>query len=112
MDILWKSIVGGVLTGLIAWLARKGNVLPGILPLFPTFGIIALYIVGMKGEPGAFRETCMASAKTIPAYVVFIGICYWAVSRLDFRLALAAGLGGWFAVALLIFLGSGRIRGG
>ncbi len=44
MDIIWKGILGGLLTALIAFLSKRGNTLPGILPLFPTFAIIALAI--------------------------------------------------------------------
>lgn len=104
MDILWKSIVGGVLTGIIVWLSKRGNVLPGILPLFPTFALIALYIVGMKGDAGGFRETCLATAKTIPAYLAFVGACYFSIERVDFRIALIFGLAIWFLIALTIFL--------
>jgi len=76
MDVLWKGLVGGVLTALIALLAKKGNILPGILPLFPTLGLIALYILGLKQDPQAFKQASGATLKTIPAYFVFLIICY------------------------------------
>jgi uncharacterized membrane protein (GlpM family) len=104
MDILIKGIIGGLITALIAWLSTKGNVLPGILPLFPTFGLIALYLVGLKGDPVGFQETCLAAFKTIPAYLVFLGVCYVAVKKVHFRTALALGLAGWFLVALATFV--------
>ena len=34
MDILWKGILGGVVTAILAVASKKGNVLPGIIPLF------------------------------------------------------------------------------
>jgi hypothetical protein len=37
MDMVWKGVVGGLMTAAIVWLSRRGNTLPGILPLFPTF---------------------------------------------------------------------------
>jgi uncharacterized membrane protein (GlpM family) len=104
MDIVWKAIVGGLVTVAIAFLSRRGNVLPGILPLFPTFAVIALLIVGAKGDNAGFREACMAGAKTIPAYLAFLAICYFAVSHVDYRIALAGGLVMWLVVALGIFL--------
>lgn len=109
MDILWKSIVGGILTGLIAWASRRGNVLPGILPLFPTFGVIALYIVGTKGDAGGFRQACVAGMKTIPAYLAFLVACYFAIGGMSFRAALALGLFSWFVVSLLVFLLPGHL---
>jgi uncharacterized membrane protein (GlpM family) len=103
MDILWKGIVGGLVTAAIVFLSKRGNTLPGILPLFPTFALIALLVIGAKGDQDGFRETCLAGAKTIPAYLAFLGAAYLAVGRLDYRLAIAGGLAAWFVVALGIF---------
>jgi uncharacterized membrane protein (GlpM family) len=67
MDMIWKGIVGGLVTAAIVWLSRRGNILPGILPLFPTFALVALLIVGAKHDTSGFRQACLAGAKTIPA---------------------------------------------
>ncbi len=107
MDILWKGIVGGIATALIVALSKRGNVLPGILPLFPTFGLIALLVIGGKGEMAAFRETCIAGMKTIPAYIAFLVTCYVAIGRVDFMAAVGLGILAWFLVAILSFLGGG-----
>jgi uncharacterized membrane protein (GlpM family) len=104
MEMLWKGIVGGLMTAAIVWLSKRGNTLPGILPLFPTFAVIALLIVGAKGDQLSFREACVAGAKTIPAYLAFLAVCYFAIGRIDYRLALLGGLAAWLAVALTIFL--------
>jgi membrane protein GlpM len=104
MEMLWKGIVGGLITAAIVWLSKRGNTLPGILPLFPTFALIALLIVGAKGNDTGFREACIAGAKTIPAYLAFLAVCYFTVDRIDYRLALLGGLVAWLAVALAIFL--------
>ena len=109
MDIAWKGIVGGIVTALIVALSKRGNVLPGILPLFPTFGLIALLIIGAKGELSAFRETCVAGMKTIPAYIGFLATCYLAIGRFDFITAVTSGIFVWLAIALLIFLGTGLL---
>jgi uncharacterized membrane protein (GlpM family) len=104
MDMVWKGIVGGLVTAAIVWLSRRGNTLPGILPLFPTFALIALLIVGAKHDTSGFRQACIAGAKTIPAYLAFLAVCYFAIGRIDYRLALLGGLAAWFIVALGIFL--------
>src|SRR5690606_14045028 len=109
MDIAWKGIVGGIVTALIVALSKRGNVLPGTLPLFPTFGLIALLVIGAKGELSAFRETCVAGMKTIPAYIGFLVTCYLTIGRFDFITAVASGILAWLAVALLIFLGTGLL---
>ncbi|PKU21700.1 GlpM family protein [Telmatospirillum siberiense] len=104
MDVIWKGLIGGVVTALIVLASKRGNVLPGILPLAPTFAVIALLAVGSKGEAGAFRQACLAGVKTIPAYLVFLGSCYFLIDRLDYRWAILGGLAAWLAAALMIFL--------
>ena len=104
MEMVWKGIVGGLITAAIVWLSKRGNTLPGILPLFPTFALIALLIVGAKGEAAGFRQACIAGAKTIPAYLAFLAVCYLAIGRVDYRIALLGGLAAWLVVALGIFL--------
>ena len=104
MDILWKGVVGGLVTPLIVWASKRGNVLPGILPLAPTFAVIALLAVGAKGGADGFREACLAGAKTIPAYLAFLGACYFLIDPLDYRLAVLGGLVVWLVAALAIFL--------
>ncbi|MBN1956395.1 MAG: GlpM family protein [Anaerolineae bacterium] len=111
MDVVWKGIVGGLFTALVVWLSKRGNVLPGIIPLFPTFGLVALYIVGARGEPGGFRQTCTALVKTLPAYLAFMIVCYFFGERWSFRLTLAVGLAAWFVVALATFLLPQYLRG-
>ncbi|MER9296067.1 GlpM family protein [Mesorhizobium sp. M0621] len=86
MDIVWKGVVGGLMTALIVWASKRGNVLPGILPLAPTFAVIALLAVGARGEPGGFRDACLAGVKTIPAYLAFLGACWLFIDRVDYRL--------------------------
>jgi uncharacterized membrane protein (GlpM family) len=36
----WKALLGGLVTALIVLASKRGNVLPGILPLAPTFAVI------------------------------------------------------------------------
>lgn len=52
------------MTSVIALAGKRGNTLPGILPLFPLFGVVSLIIVGAKNDISAFRERCLANAKT------------------------------------------------
>jgi len=104
MSILTKALLGGLMTALIAWASTKGNVLPGILPMFPTLTLISLTIVGTRGDAADFRETCLATLKTLPAYLAFVLICTVAIKRVNFKAALLLGLGGWLLTALIVFL--------
>jgi membrane protein GlpM len=104
MDIVWKGIVGGLMTAAIVWLSKRGNTLPGILPLFPTFALIALLVVGAKGDTAGFRQACLAGTKTIPAYLAFLAICHVAIGHVDYRFAVLGGLAAWLIVTLAMFL--------
>lgn len=104
MDVLWKGLLGGVVTALIVLASKRGDVLAGILPLAPTFAIVALLAVGSKGSAAGFRQTCIAGAKTMPAYLLFLAVCYVAIERLDFRVAIAVGLAAWLALTFSIFV--------
>jgi membrane protein GlpM len=105
LEIAWKGVVGGLITVLIVMLSKRGNVLPGILPLFPTFTVIALVAIGAKGDSGGFRETCVATAKTIPAYLAFLAVCYFAIGTIDYRLAIGLALLAWLVVIMaMLFL--------
>lgn len=105
MELVWKGTMGGLVTALIVWLSKRGDTLPGILPLFPTFAVIALIVVGAKGDIAGFKVAGWAGVKTIPAYLAFLIVCTFAVDQMDYRLAIAAGLAAWLAVAGLMFLG-------
>lgn len=104
-DVVWKGLAGGVVTALIVLASKRGDILPGILPLAPTFAIIALLTVGAKGDPGGFRAACLAGAKTIPAYLMFLGGCYLLIERVDYRVAVIGGIAAWLVTAIAIFLG-------
>ena len=104
MDIVWKGVVGGLITAAMVWLSPRGSTLPGILPLFPTFALIALLIVGARGDTAGFREACLAGVKTLPAYLAFLAVCYLLVGRFDYRVAIVGGLAAWLVVAVVTFL--------
>ncbi len=104
MDILWKGIIGGIVTGLIAWMAKRGTLLPGIIPLFPTFAIIALFIVGRDAGASSFQQVLISGMKALPAYFAFSVASYLAIYYLDYRLAILIGIVCWVTVALGIFL--------
>lgn len=104
MDILWKGILGGLVTASIVWASKRGNVLPGVLPLFPIFTIFALLAVGSKGSIAGFHETATAAAKTIPVYLSFLGTAYFLADKVDYRLAVFLGLCAWFIAVWLMFL--------
>ncbi|MQB12436.1 hypothetical protein DXT96_21570 [Agrobacterium sp. ICMP 6402] len=91
------------MTAVIALAAKRGNTLPGILPLFPLFGFIALMMIAAKNDISAFRETCLASAKTLPAYLAFVVTCYVGVAFVPAPQTVFLGLFVWALAAWIVF---------
>ena len=56
-------------------------------------------------KQSVLKETCLATLKTLPSYVVFVVVCYLAIRKMRSQGALLCGLGAWLLVTLLIFLG-------
>ena len=104
MSILDKAVLGGSMIALGAWLSTNGNALPEILPPRIKLTLIALCSVGFRGSLHGFRETCTATVGALPAYLVFVGICYLATRKVGVRITFLLGLAGWPVAALLVLL--------
>jgi len=63
-----------------------------------------MFCPAFRRDPEGFKLAALSSAKTIPAYLAFLGGCTLLINRVDYRLAIAGGLVAWLAVAMAIFL--------
>jgi uncharacterized membrane protein (GlpM family) len=45
-----------------------------------------------------------AAGQTIPACLAFLGACWLFIDKIDYRLAMLAGIAVWLVAALAIFL--------
>src|SRR3954467_15902334 len=97
MDVVWKGMLGGLVTALIVIASKRGNILPGILPLAPTFAVIALLAAAAKGDPAGFKDACLAGRAPVPAYLVFLAACLLRIDRVHYRRAIVGALGAWHA---------------
>lgn len=58
MGILVKALIGALVVVLIGLLAKTRNYyIAGLVPLFPTFALIAHYIVGSERSIAALKTT-------------------------------------------------------
>jgi uncharacterized membrane protein (GlpM family) len=68
MSLLTKALIGVVMVVVIALVARTRNYyVAGLVPLFPTFALVAHYIVGTErseSEPG--RRPCSGCGASSP----------------------------------------------
>ncbi len=73
MGLLFKALLGASVVLLIAILAKSKNYyIAGLIPLFPTFALIAHYIVGTERSIEALRSTIiLAYGLSSPTLSIF-----------------------------------------
>jgi membrane protein GlpM len=100
MSLFLKCLMGAIAVLIIALLAKTRNFyIAGLVPLFPTFALIAHYIVGTERSAADLRTTALFGLWSLAPYAVYLLVVWW----LSVRLPLAATLGcatlAWIASA-------------
>ncbi|WP_109124635.1 GlpM family protein [Dyella sp. C11] len=99
-NLLLKSLIGALMVLLIGLLARTRNYyIAGLLPLFPTFALMAHYIVGSERGTANLRATIVFGMWAVIPYLAYLGSLYWLVARLRLLPALGTALAVWCLVA-------------
>jgi uncharacterized membrane protein (GlpM family) len=109
MNLLIKSLVGALMVLLIGLLARTRNYyIAGLLPLFPTFALMAHYIVGSERGTAELRTTIVFGMWAVLPYMAYLISLYWLVDRVRLLPALAAALAVWCMAAAVLVLAWNR----
>jgi membrane protein GlpM len=104
MLLLIKAFLGALIVVLIDIISRskKFYALSGLLPLFPTFALIAHILVYSKqGEIGVKNTALFGMLSIIPYMVYLLGV-YFFVEKFNFFITLLLALVLWFIAALFI----------
>jgi len=106
MDILIKALAGAVIVVIIQLLARtKHTYLAGLVPLFPTFALVAHYLVGTQRGSAELKQTIRFGMWSLIPYFVYLIVLYWMVDRSRLGISLFVAALCWLVVAaLLVFL--------
>ena len=100
MNLIVKALVGAVMVLLIGVLSRTRNYyIAGLLPLFPTFALMAHYIVGTERTMADLKATIVFGMWAVVPYMAYLASLYWLVDRLRLIPALLCALAVWCAVA-------------
>ncbi len=100
MELAAKALLGAVMVLLIAALSRTRNFyVAGLVPLFPTFAVIAHWVVGSSRPVRDLRETIVFGMLGMIPYLAYLVALYVLVARLRLAAALAAATGVWVVVA-------------
>ncbi|MDE2092885.1 MAG: GlpM family protein [Burkholderiales bacterium] len=105
ISLFLKSLLGALAVLVIALLSRsKLFFVAGLVPLFPTFALIAHYVVGTERSAADLRATALFGLWSLVPYAVYL----LAVYALSVRFALAPTLVlatlAWVAAAGVLLL--------
>nr|WP_191622533.1 GlpM family protein [Pseudomonas fluorescens] len=98
-----KAAVGGAVVVLLALLAKTRNYyLAGLVPLFPTFALIAHYIVGKGRSVADLKATIVFGMWSIIPYFVYLAALYILVDRMRLEVSLALATVAWLVAATVL----------
>lgn len=92
MGLVIKAALGALVVVLIGLLAKTKNYyIAGLIPLFPTFALIAHYIVASERGIDALRTTIVFSMWSIIPYFVYLVSLWYFTGFLKLPVALGGG---------------------
>ncbi|MFT3064109.1 GlpM family protein [Klebsiella pneumoniae] len=111
MGLLIKGLLGALVVVLIGVLAKTKNyAIAGLVPLFPTFALIAHYIVASERGIEALRATIVFGMWSILPYFIYLLSLWYFTGIMRLPLALAGAVGCWGLCAWLLILGWSRFH--
>jgi membrane protein GlpM len=105
ISLFVKSLVGAV-----AVLVSRSRLfyVAGLVPLFPTFALIAHYIVGSERSGAALKTTALFGLWSLIPYAIYLLAVYLLSERLPLLATLVAATACWMAAAAVLLLCWGR----
>ena len=103
MDLFFKALLGAAVVLIIAALSKTKNYyIAGLVPLFPTFALIAHYIVGKGRSIDDLKTTIVFGMWSISPYFVYLATLYVMVDRLRLEASLAVAAVAWLMAATVL----------
>ncbi|WP_248797322.1 GlpM family protein [Pseudomonas sp. MWU13-2105] len=95
-----KAALGALVVVLLAALSKTRNYyIAGLVPLFPTFAMIAHYIVGKGRSIDDLKSTILFGMWSIIPYFIYLATLYVLVDRLRLEISLALAVLAWLLAA-------------
>ncbi|MEJ2765990.1 GlpM family protein [Photobacterium sp. MCCC 1A19761] len=106
LSLFLKCLLGAIAVLLIALLSKtRSFFISGLVPLFPTFALIAHYIVGSERTMSDLRMTAVFGLYSLVPYAAYLVSVYFFSYKYDlfWTLSLASAVWVFFALVLLVF---------
>lgn len=103
MDLILKASLGAAVVVLLAILSKTRNYyIAGLVPLFPTFALIAHYIVGKGRSLADLKTTILFGMWSIIPYFIYLAALYVLVDRMRLEASLALATVAWLVAATVL----------
>jgi len=100
VDLIFKATLGAAVVVILAMLAKTRNYyIAGLVPLFPTFALIAHYVVGKGRSLDDLKTTIVFGMWSIIPYFVYLATLYVMVDRMRLEASLAVAAVAWLMAA-------------
>ena len=100
INLFVKGLIGAIIVILISLLAKtKYYFLAGMIPLFPTFAVMAHYIAGKANTNAEFKNVLLFGMWSLLPYFAYLLTVYLLHSRETLVVTLFSGIIVWFVVA-------------
>ncbi|NSX10890.1 GlpM family protein [Pseudomonas lini] len=100
---MFKATLGAAVVVILAMLAKTKNYyIAGLVPLFPTFALIAHYIVGKGRSLDDLKTTIVFGMWSIIPYFVYLATLYVMVDRMRLEASLAVAAVAWLIAATVL----------
>lgn len=108
--LILKCLLGAVAVLLIALLSKsKSFFVAGLVPLFPTFALIAHFIVGTERPVEDLRTTALFGLWSLVPYAVYLLAVYWLSVRVTLALTLVSATVAWSAAAVVLLVAWSKV---
>jgi membrane protein GlpM len=103
MDLILKAAIGAAVVLILAALSKTRNYyIAGLVPLFPTFALIAHYIVGKGRSIDDLKTTIVFGMWSIIPYFIYLATLYVMVDRMRLEASLAVAAVAWLIAATVL----------
>jgi membrane protein GlpM len=100
VDLIFKATLGAAVVVILAMLAKTRNYyIAGLVPLFPTFALIAHYVVGKGRSLDDLKTTIVFGMWSIIPYFVYLATLYVMLDRMRLEASLAVAAVAWLMAA-------------
>jgi len=105
IGLFLKSLLGAAAVLAIALLSKSRSfVIAGLVPLFPTFALIAHAIIGAECGPKDLQQTALFGLCSLLPYAVYLAAVYILCTRLPLVWTLSAATLAWVAAAAVLLM--------